>query len=123
MPVKTALIGQSTISEDEYLTIAEAIKKYFPLLEVKNTICGATRDRQDALRELCTRVDAVIIAGGKDSANTRRLLSIARSCGKNAWLVESAAELPEEINADTIGLSAGASTPDSVIDEIEQALL
>jgi len=121
---RTALIGQTTISEDEYSAIAETIQKTFPNLEVINTICGATRDRQNALRELCAQVDAVIIAGGKDSANTRRLLSIAQSCGKKAWLVESAEALrtlpvfdtPPEI----IGISAGASTPDSVIDEIEK---
>ena len=130
-PVKTALIGQTTISEDEYQSIAEAIKKHFPNLEVKNTICEATRDRQGALRELCSAVDAVVIAGGKESANTRRLLSIARDCGKPAWIAESAAGLPPEImrqpeagwTFSAIGLSAGASTPDSVIDELEQALL
>ena len=124
LSVKTALIGQTTISEDEYRSIAEAIKKHFPNLDVKNTICGATRDRQDALRELCSAVDAVIIAGGKESANTRRLFSIARGCGKPAWLAETAADLPPECRAfTTLGLSAGASTPDSVIDEIERALL
>ncbi|MCL1814486.1 MAG: 4-hydroxy-3-methylbut-2-enyl diphosphate reductase [Treponema sp.] len=124
LPVKTALIGQSTISEGEYNSIAEAVKRHFPDLEVKNTICGATRDRQDALRELCSAAEAVVIAGGKESANTRRLLSIAQSCGKPAWLAESVSDLPEEAKAfNVIGLSAGASTPDSVIDEIERALL
>ena len=131
LSVKTAIIGQTTISEEEYFSIAEAVKKYFPQLEIKNTICRATRDRQDALRELCSVVDAVIVAGGKESANTQRLLSIAKGCGKKAWLVETAADLPAEIpallkaefGAQAIGLSAGASTPDSVIDEIIQALL
>jgi len=118
---RTALIGQTTISEDEYSAIAETIQKTFPNLEVINTICGATRDRQNALRELCAQVDAVIIAGGKDSANTRRLLSIAQSCGKPAWLVESASALPVfDKPPEIVGISAGASTPDSVIDEIEQ---
>ena len=122
---ETALIGQTTISEDEYKMTAEAIKEVFPDLEVKSTICQATRERQNALRELCSQVDAVIIAGGKDSANTRRLLSIAQSCGKKAQLVENAGALPslDEINNDgVIGISAGASTPDSLIAEIESAL-
>jgi len=118
---RTALIGQTTISEDEYSAIEETIQKTFPDLEVINTICGATRDRQNALRELCTQVDAVIIAGGKDSANTRRLLSIAQSCGKTAWLVESATSLPVfDTPPEIVGISAGASTPDSVIDDIEK---
>jgi len=126
---RTALIGQTTISEDEYSAIAETIQKIFPNLEVINTICGATRDRQNALRELCSQVDAVIIAGGKDSANTRRLLSIAQSCGKPACLVEDASALRElrtlpvfDTPPEIVGISAGASTPDSVIDDIERAL-
>ena len=131
IPAKTALIGQTTISEEEYSSIAGAIKKHFPGLEVKNTICDATRDRQNALKELCSAADAIIIAGGKESANTKRLLSIALGCGKEAWLAETAADLPpellnltkEELAEKKIGISAGASTPDSVIDEIEQALL
>ena len=122
--IKTALIGQTTVSEDEYRSIAEAIKKYFPDVEVKDTICGATQDRQNALKELCNTVDAVIIAGGKNSANTRRLLSIAQSCGKPAWLAESASDLNADVKAfAAVGLSAGASTPDHVIDEVERALL
>jgi 4-hydroxy-3-methylbut-2-enyl diphosphate reductase len=121
---KTALIGQSTISEAEYRAIAEVLRKAFPGLEVQQTICGATRDRQDALRELCSTADALVIVGGRDSANTRRLLSIARECGKPAWLAESAADLSAEAGAyPVVGISAGASTPDSVIDEVEQALL
>ena len=120
---KTVLIGQTTISEKEYTDIADVIKKYFPTLEVLNTICGATADRQNALRELCRKVDAVIIAGSPESSNTRRLLSLAHELGKPAWLVESSGELPPEIAGyRTAGLSAGASAPDDLIDEIEAAL-
>jgi 4-hydroxy-3-methylbut-2-enyl diphosphate reductase len=121
--VKTALIGQSTISREEYQSIGKGIQKFFPALEIVDTICAATRDRQDSLRELCAKVDAVIVAGGRASANTRRLLAIAKDQGKPAWLVEEAAFLPPEIaRYNTAGLCAGASTPDTVIDEIEQAL-
>jgi 4-hydroxy-3-methylbut-2-enyl diphosphate reductase len=117
--VKAALIAQTTLSEDEYALIAEAITETFPDLEIHSTICGATRERQDALRELCIRCDAIVIAGGKESANTRRLLAIARQCGKPAWLIETAADLPPELKEyQTLGLSAGASTPDGVIEEI-----
>jgi 4-hydroxy-3-methylbut-2-enyl diphosphate reductase len=96
---------------------------YFPGLEMVDTICGATTDRQEALRDLCDRVDAVIIAGGKDSANTRRLLSLAAELGKPAWIAESGKELPLEIAGfETVGLCAGASTPDDLIAEIEQGI-
>ena len=122
-PSKTALIGQTTISEEEYKAIGAAIKKHFPDLEIIRTICAATRERQDALRELLDNVDAVIIAGGKESANTHRLLAIAEEQGKPCALSESAADIPANFAAfQTVGLCAGASTPDTVIDEIEQAL-
>jgi 4-hydroxy-3-methylbut-2-enyl diphosphate reductase len=120
---KTALIGQTTISPEEYRAIGEAIGRFFPDLEVLDTICGATRERQDALKELCGWADALIVAGGRESANTRRLLAIARARGKPAWLAETAAALPPEIASyPVVGLSAGASTPEEVIDGIEEAL-
>lgn len=121
---KTVLIGQTTISAAEYGAIAEKIRQFFPSLEVVDTICGATSDRQESLRELCGKVDAVIVAGGKESSNARRLLSLAREKGKPAWLAETVDDLPSGILVyQTVGLSAGASTPDSLIDEIEEKLL
>jgi len=121
---KTALLGQTTISEDEYLKIGEAVKIFFPNLEIVNTICPATTERQQALRGLLNRVDAVIIAGGKESANTRRLLAIAEESGKPCALVENLNEIPPSFRSfETVGLCAGASTPDSVIAGIEEALL
>jgi 4-hydroxy-3-methylbut-2-enyl diphosphate reductase len=121
--VKTALIGQTTISRDEFGIIGEGIKKFFPDLEIVDTICGATSDRQEALQELCEKVDAVVVAGSGESANTRRLFSLAVNLGKPAWLVEKSCCLPSEIfKYKTVGLSAGASTPDELIMEIEAAL-
>jgi 4-hydroxy-3-methylbut-2-enyl diphosphate reductase len=120
---KTALIGQTTIAAEEYNAIAEALRKYFPDIEIAQTICPATEERQESLRELTETVEAVIIAGGKNSANTRRLLAVARAQGKPCALVESAAEIPPEFfRYETVGLAAGASTPDSVIDAIENRL-
>ncbi|MDR0598409.1 MAG: 4-hydroxy-3-methylbut-2-enyl diphosphate reductase [Treponema sp.] len=128
--LQTALIGQTTWDMAEYAAIAEAIRSYFPDLEVCATICGATRARQDSLRALCGEVDAIIVAGGRESANTRRLLDIARSFpgpggrGKPAWLVETPAEIPGEVDRyETLGICAGASTPDALIGAIEEALL
>ena len=121
---KTALLGQTTISEDEYFKIGEAIKIFFPNLEIVNTICPATTERQQALRELLNQVEAVIIAGGKESANTRRLLEIAEESEKPCALVENIGDIPPAFRSyETVGLCAGASTPDSAIAEIEEALL
>ena len=120
---KTALLGQSTISEELYNAIGEAIGMFFPNLEIIQTICASTKERQQAIRDLLEQVDAVIIAGGKKSANTNRLLEIAQKSGKPCVLIEKASEIPPEFRSyKTVGLSAGASTPDSVIDEIEKAL-
>jgi 4-hydroxy-3-methylbut-2-enyl diphosphate reductase len=120
---KTALIGQTTIMAEEYRAMGERIQKFFPSLEIVDSICGATSERQKALRELCVNVDAVIIVGSRESANTKRLLSLAGELGKPAWLAETPVDIPPEIGAyKTIGISAGASTPDSLIDEIEQFL-
>ena len=121
--VKTALIGQTTIRAEEYEAIAGKIRAFFPDLEIAKTICNATLDRQEALRELCGETDAVIIAGGRESANTRRLLFLAAELGKPGWIAETPDDLPPEAKAyKTIGLCAGASTPDVLIDEIEAAL-
>jgi 4-hydroxy-3-methylbut-2-enyl diphosphate reductase len=120
---KTALIGQTTISPEEYRAIGEGIRRFFPDLEIAATICGATRDRQEALRELCGRVEAVVVAGGGESSNTRRLLAIAQAQGKPAWLVEGPDDIPREIAAyQTVGLCAGASTRDETVDDIEKEL-
>ena len=121
--VKTALIGQTTISPEEYHAIGKAITHFFPNLEITQTICAATGERQDSLRELLGKTDAVIIAGGKESSNTRRLYSIAQESGKPCALVETAADIPPEFyQFKKIGLAAGASTPDTVIDEIENSI-
>jgi 4-hydroxy-3-methylbut-2-enyl diphosphate reductase len=122
-PSKTALLAQTTISDEEYQAIGEAISRYFPELEIIQTICAATKERQDSLRELLDKTDATVIVGGKDSANTRRLLAIAQASGKPCVIAETAADIPPDFfKLEAVGLSAGASTPDTVIDEIEKAL-
>jgi 4-hydroxy-3-methylbut-2-enyl diphosphate reductase len=121
--VRTAIIGQTTISAEEYQDICTAISRFFPSLEIAQTICAATAERQDSLRELLNKVDAVIIAGGKDSANTRRLLAITEAADKPCALVESPADIPPHFFAfSTIGLASGTSTSDAVIDDIEWVL-
>ena len=120
----TVLIAQTTITREEYRAIAEILRKKIPDLTVLETICPATDERQEALLELAKEVDAVLVIGGKNSANTRRLLQTAIDSGKPAWLTESSGDIPQEIRQyRTIGLAAGASTPDSSIDAIEQLLL
>jgi 4-hydroxy-3-methylbut-2-en-1-yl diphosphate reductase len=118
-----ALIAQTTIKKEEYDAIRDALMERFPDLEVVDSICPCTGERLAALAELAGEVDAIVVVGGRNSANTARLLATARELGKPAWLVETQAELPDEIfGYDCVGLTAGASTPESIIDEVDAAL-
>jgi 4-hydroxy-3-methylbut-2-enyl diphosphate reductase len=120
---KTALIGQTTMSAEEYQAIAQLLTAAIPDIIVCDTICPITFQRQQALRELCAQVDGVLVVGGKNSANTRQLLAVAEAHCKNACLVESPNEIPPSFfELDRVGLTAGASTPDEAIDAVETAL-
>ena len=121
--IKTALLSQTTISGDEYNAIGNEIKKFFSDLKIIDTICAATSERQKALRELLPQVGAVIIVGGEDSANTQNLLAIAEESGKPCVLAEDEEGVPEEFyKFEKVGISAGASTPDDVVDGILEKL-
>jgi len=121
---KLALIGQTTLTREEYKGIALELEAYFPVIEVFDSICKATADRQGALVSLCGECDAIVVVGGMNSANTKRLYSSALSLGKPAWHVEGVSDLPDELRVyGKIGLTAGASTPDWIIDEVEAHLL
>lgn len=119
-----ALIAQTTIRREEYVAILAAVKAVHPELSVVESICPATEERQAALVELARQVDAIVVVGGKASANTQRLYLEAKSLGVPACHIETAAELPSDLSAcHTVGLTAGASTPDALVDEVERALV
>ncbi len=120
---KAVLIAQTTIKQSEYEAIAKILKTRLPDLIVFNTICPATTERQDALKVLANETDAILVIGGKNSANTKRLLQTAVGLKKPAWLIENVSEIPKEIfNYQSVGITAGASTPDFVIEETERFL-
>lgn len=122
-PERAVLISQTTIREEEYRSIADALERRISDLVVLTTICPATMDRQKALEELAGKVDGIVVVGGKNSANTVRLYKSARALTERAFLTETAEGLPPETFAlSRVGITAGASTPDEVIDEVEQAL-
>ncbi|HNV18497.1 MAG TPA: 4-hydroxy-3-methylbut-2-enyl diphosphate reductase, partial [Rectinema sp.] len=82
------------------------------------------RERQQALAELSTQVDAVLVVGGKNSENTKRLYKTAIGFGLPSWHIETASELtPEMMRYNRIGITAGASTPDFIVDEIQEMLV
>jgi len=91
---------------------------------VINTICDATRMRQGEATKIADDSDFVIVAGGYNSSNTRRLAQVIEASGTSALHIETAAELPlDDLQKFTkIGLTAGASTPKKIVDEIQQVL-
>ncbi|HBK57928.1 MAG TPA: 4-hydroxy-3-methylbut-2-enyl diphosphate reductase [Spirochaetaceae bacterium] len=122
--VPCALIAQTTIRQEDYDAVIEIFQTHLKTMTVEKTICPATRERQKALVDLCAHVDAVLIVGGKNSENTKRLYTSAIECGMPAWHIETADDLKAEmISFERIGITAGASTPDFIVDEIQKALL
>ena len=117
------LLSQTTFSPDEFEKISHILRKKIKNLKIMNTICPATVERQNALLALCPKVDGIIVAGGKNSANTKRLLLSAQEHCQNAVLIETADEIPEAFfDLQKIGITAGASTPDSIIFSVKDHL-
>ncbi|NLM16888.1 MAG: 4-hydroxy-3-methylbut-2-enyl diphosphate reductase [Candidatus Riflebacteria bacterium] len=117
---KVMLISQTTFSKTEYENIAEHIKTISQEAVVADSICLATSQRQEEIRNLAKQADATVIVGGKESANTTRLAEIARTHCPNVFHIETAQELNPELmkSFETIAVSAGASTPDFITDEV-----
>lgn len=119
------LAAQTTQDEKEFMRIREhLVSRFGPALTVLSTICDATRNRQQEAMALAAEVDCMVVVGGRDSGNTRRLAQVARTAGAGCIHVETAEELPREMLAGkhTIGLTAGASTPKKIIDHVQQVL-
>ncbi len=122
-PEHAVLISQTTIKQSEYDSIAGFLAQKIRDLVVLNTICPATLERQKALESMAAHVDGILVIGGKNSANTRRLAATAQQLCPASWHIETPEEIPPEAySLDRIGITAGASTPDEIIDAVEQAL-
>lgn len=122
---KPLVVSQTTIKLKTFLDTAEAIKgKTDDEVQVVNTICSATRDRQDAARALATEVDAFYVIGGNHSSNSRKLLAVCQENCPKSFLIETPLEInPEDLKGvKTVGVTAGASTPKWLIDEVVERL-
>lgn len=118
------LLSQTTYSPVEFEKIETLCKEKFKNCAVMNTICPATNERQQALLDLCKKVEAVLVIGGKNSANTKRLYQTAKENCKYAAHIQSVQDIPQDFFTFTsIGITAGASTPDSIIEEIEKRMI
>jgi 4-hydroxy-3-methylbut-2-enyl diphosphate reductase len=123
---RLGVICQSTTAPRASAEVRARIERENPHAEVRfvDTTCQPTRDHQRALEELLPRVDAVVVVGGSNSNNTRELAALARGRGVPAYHVGGAADLRAEWFADCrrVGLTAGTSTLDETIREVEEAL-
>lgn len=119
------VVSQTTIKLKNFLDAAEAVKaKTDGETQVVNTICSATRDRQDAARALAGEVDAFYIIGGRHSSNSRKLLAVCLEQCPKSFLIETADEInPEDLKGvKIVGLTAGASTPNWLIEQVKTRL-
>ncbi|MEW6744523.1 MAG: 4-hydroxy-3-methylbut-2-enyl diphosphate reductase [Planctomycetota bacterium] len=122
---RVCLVAQTTQSSKRFQGIVDAVRQRFPGVEIHNTICSATDDRQNEVRALTRQVEAMVVVGGQHSGNTVRLAEIARAEGIPTFHIETDSELTPEMlrGFDTIGVTAGASTPhwvfQAVVEKIE----
>ncbi len=114
------VVSQTTFRLKTFERLVKHLKQRFPDILVSNTICSATKIRQEEARELAARSDMMIVVGGKTSANTRKLYETCLSWCPNTILVERAADIPSHCKPRgvNIGITAGASTPDWSLKEV-----
>jgi (E)-4-hydroxy-3-methyl-but-2-enyl pyrophosphate reductase len=117
---KVCVVAQTTQNSDEYGVMVEKIKKRFADTVAFDTICDSTEMRQEEIRNLASQMDAMVVVGGKNSANTKRLAEISEETGTPTFYVETADELDRDLinGYENIGVSAGASTPNWIIDGV-----
>ncbi len=121
---KYVILSQTTQDEEIFELLSQEILSRYPGGQVINTICHATHVRQESIRELAQKCEAIVVVGGRGSANTNRLAQIAREEGRPAYLVETPEELPldELARFKEIGISAGASTPNWLVNGVVERL-
>ncbi len=117
---KIGVVAQTTQSEDFFREAVGYLAENTEELKVFNTICDATSVRQEEVKKIAPEVDVMIIIGGKHSGNTQRLYQISKALNPNTYHIETADELQRQWfeNKENIGVSAGASTPDWIIQEV-----
>jgi 4-hydroxy-3-methylbut-2-enyl diphosphate reductase len=121
---KLALTAQTTASISDFTMIEKIASRKFPQIKIFNTICNATSQRQAAITKLAPEVDLMLVVGSKSSANSSRLVQISKAFCERAYLINSAIEINPlwfqdgRQKIDVVGLSAGASTPDFLIEGV-----
>ncbi|CAA9406725.1 MAG: 4-hydroxy-3-methylbut-2-enyl diphosphate reductase [uncultured Rubellimicrobium sp.] len=126
-PARLAFVTQTTLSVDDTAEIVAALQHRFPLIEgpAREDICYATTNRQVAVKAMAPSCEAILVVGAPNSSNSRRLVEVARKAGcPYAQLIQTAAEIDWRAleGARSIGLTAGASAPEALVNEVIVAL-
>jgi 4-hydroxy-3-methylbut-2-enyl diphosphate reductase len=126
-PANLAFVTQTTLSVDDASQIIAALKQRFPHIvgPKKDDICYATQNRQDAIKALAQQCDVVIVVGSPNSSNSNRLREVAANQNVAAYMVDNARELKPEwlAGASRVGVSAGASAPEVLVQEVISRLM
>jgi 4-hydroxy-3-methylbut-2-enyl diphosphate reductase len=124
IPGRVGLAAQTTQTQENFQAVADYLLPQVLELRIFNTICDSTATRQTEARELALRSEVMVVIGGRNSANTRRLAEICKETGTRTVWVETADELSDELLGDAgrIGLTAGASTPQWIITDVIRRL-
>ena len=119
---KAVLVAQTTFNAGKFEDIVEIFKKTYYYDTVINTVCSATDERQTEARETARQVDAMIVIGGRHSSNTRKLYEICSCECKNTYFIETLVDLDIQPfqSFSHVGITAGASTPKSIIEEVQE---
>ncbi len=120
---RLGVVSQTTQPLDRVLHLVEALHRRFPETDIRfiDTVCQPTKDRQESMHRLAEQCDTIVVVGGPDSNNSRKLTDLARQLGRTSYQVAGPAELRPEWfrNAKIIGLTAGTSTPDQIIQQVQ----
>ena len=116
----TTLVSQTTFNYKKFQDLVEIIKKKEYNICISNTICNATEERQNEARRIARRADAMIVIGDSSSSNTRKLYEICKTECQETFYIQtlSGLELDKLKSSDCIGITAGASTPNNIIEEV-----
>jgi 4-hydroxy-3-methylbut-2-en-1-yl diphosphate reductase len=125
-PEKLAYVTQTTLSMDDTARVIDCLRMHFPKIQGprKDDICYATQNRQDAVKQLALETQIVLVVGSPNSSNSNRLRELAERCGAKAYLIDG----PQDLQAawfekvDTIGITAGASAPEVLVQSVINGL-
>jgi 4-hydroxy-3-methylbut-2-enyl diphosphate reductase len=126
-PERLGCVTQTTLSVDDTRDIMDALRRRFPKIELprRDDICYATQNRQDAVKQLADRASLVLVVGAPASSNSNRLVEVAAKRGATSHLIQNARDIePEWLGGvESVGVTAGASTPEFLVQEVVDRLL